>query len=50
MAGLLFGRQVKASETEGNYSEAARILGITRTTLYKKAKECGLNVEKLNNH
>ena len=36
-------------ETGGNYSEAARLLGITRMTLYKKAKEYGLNVKKIDN-
>ena len=35
------------SETGGNYSEAARILGITRMTLYKKARECSLGVKKI---
>ena len=34
-------------ETGENYSEASRILGISRMTLYKKAKEYGLNVKKL---
>ncbi len=33
----------------GNYSEAARILGISRMTLYNKAKEYDFNVKKLDN-
>ena len=36
------------SETGGNYSEAARILGISRVTLYNKARAYGF-VKKLNN-
>ncbi len=35
------------SETRGNYSEAARILGITRMTLYNKLREYRLNVKKI---
>ncbi|MCK4372456.1 MAG: sigma-54-dependent Fis family transcriptional regulator, partial [candidate division Zixibacteria bacterium] len=35
------------TETEGNYSEAARILGISRMTLYNKAREYGINVKKI---
>jgi two-component system response regulator AtoC len=37
------------SETGGNYTEAARILGISRMTLYNKAKAYGLNVKKIDN-
>ncbi len=37
------------SETGGNYSEAARILGITRMTLYNKAREYGFDVKKIGN-
>ena len=33
-------------ETGDNYSEAARILGISRMTLYNKAKEYGFDVKK----
>jgi two-component system response regulator AtoC len=35
------------TETGGNYTEAARILGISRMTLYNKAKAYGLNVKKI---
>ncbi len=35
------------AQAGGNYSEAARILGITRMTLYKKAKAYGVNVKKI---
>ena len=35
-------------ETSKNYSEAARILGISRVTLYNKLKAYGLNVKKTN--
>ncbi|MBN2186137.1 MAG: sigma-54-dependent Fis family transcriptional regulator [Dehalococcoidia bacterium] len=34
-------------ETGGNYSEAARLLGITRMTLYKKAREYSSNVKNI---
>ncbi len=37
------------SETGGNYSQAARILGISRMTLYNKAREYGLDVKKIDN-
>jgi len=33
-------------ETSENYSEAARILGVSRMTLYNKAKEYGFDVKK----
>jgi len=36
-------------ETGGNYSEAARILGISRMTLYNKAREYGFDVKKMDN-
>ena len=35
------------AQTGGNYSEAARILGVTRMTLYNKAKAFGMNVKKI---
>jgi DNA-binding NtrC family response regulator len=36
------------NETGGSYTKAARILGISRTTVYNKAKAYGLCVKKLN--
>lgn len=36
-------------ETGGNYSEAARILGISRMTLYNKVKEFDLHVKNMDN-
>jgi len=36
-------------ETSGNYSEAARILGISRMTLYNKVKEFDLHVKNMDN-
>jgi two-component system response regulator AtoC len=35
------------TETGGNYTEAARVLGISRMTLYNKARAYGLNVKKI---
>jgi two-component system response regulator AtoC len=35
------------AQTGGNYTEAARILGISRMTLYNKAKAYRLNVKKI---
>ncbi|MBL7208601.1 MAG: sigma-54-dependent Fis family transcriptional regulator [Dehalococcoidia bacterium] len=34
--------------TQGNFARAARILGISRVTLYNKVKEYGLSVSKVN--
>jgi len=39
--------QAVLTKTGGNYTEAARILGISRMTLYNKAKAYGLNVKKI---
>jgi excisionase family DNA binding protein len=36
-------------EVGGNCSEAARLLGISRMTLYNKIKAFGLNVNKIGN-
>jgi two-component system response regulator AtoC len=36
------------NQTSGNYTEAARILGISRATLYHKVKAYGLGVKKRN--
>jgi len=38
------------NETGGNYSKAAKILGISRVTLYNKIRASGLDVKKLNNN
>ena len=38
------------TQTRGNYSETARILGISRMTLYNKAKAYGLDVKKIDSH
>ena len=34
-------------DTGDNYSKAARILGISRMTLYNKAREYGFDVKKI---
>ena len=34
------------NQTSGNYTEAARVLGISRATLYHKVKAYGLGVKK----
>jgi transcriptional regulator of acetoin/glycerol metabolism len=36
------------NETGGSCTKAARILGVSRTTVYNKAKAYGLCVKKLN--
>ena len=36
------------NQTSGNYTEAARVLGISRATLYHKVKAYGLGVKKRN--
>jgi len=38
------------TRTRGNYSQAARILGISRATLYNKARAYGVDVENMNNN
>jgi len=38
------------NETGGNYSEAARILGISRMTLYNKIRAYGLDVKKIDSN
>jgi len=38
------------NETGGNYSEAARILGISRATLYNKTRAYGLVVKKIDSN
>jgi len=35
------------AQTKGNYTEAAKALGISRMTLYNKAKAYGINVKKI---
>jgi DNA-binding NtrC family response regulator len=35
------------AQTKGNYTEAAKVLGISRMTLYNKAKAYGINVKKM---
>jgi len=37
------------NKTRGNYSQAARLLGISRMTLYNKARAYGLGVKKIDN-
>jgi len=37
------------AETGGNYTEAAKILGVSRMTLYNKTKAYRLNVKKIDN-
>ena len=36
-------------ETGGSHSEAPKILGITRITLYNKARDYGRGVERIDN-
>ena len=38
------------TETGGNYTKAARVLGISRMTLYNKIKAYGLNVKKIDSN
>ena len=38
------------TESRGNYSQAARILGISRMTLHNKARAYGLNVKKMDSN
>ncbi len=38
------------NETGGNYSKAARIMGISRMTLYNKVRAYGLNVNKIDSN
>jgi len=36
-------------QTSGNYSQAARVLGVCRATLYNKTKSYGISVKKIDN-
>jgi len=38
------------TQTQGNYSQAARILGISRMTLYNKVRAYGLSVKNVDNN
>lgn len=38
------------AETQGNFTEAAKILGISRMTLYNKAKAYGINIKRTANN